>query len=331
MRPLAPALLLSVLLLSPGRPLRGDPAPIRVGVLFWHESPNDRAAFEGVREGFALARRDVTFDVFEAREDDRAARDALRRWNGDGTNLVYAMGTAAALRAREEARHAPVVFTAVTDPVGSGVVASANGSGGLICGTASGVAPQDALSVFRRAVPGLVTLGVVLNPANPVSRAEVEEWRRAGAAATPPVAFHVVERDGAALAAPGGVRSAVAAALARSDALWVPIDIDVYSRADQIAAAAAEARRPVLATAPAAARRGAAAVCVTVDFHALGRSSVVTAVRVLDGADPGTLPLTRPRSFRTLVNLSAARRAGYEIPLQVLAAADDFISDDGGR
>ncbi len=301
----------------------------RVGVLFWHDSPNDRLAFEGVREGFALGRLDPEYRVVEARGDDAAARAALRGFEEQGFDLVYAMGTGAALRAREEVRRVPVVFTAVTDPVGSGVVASPEGSGRNLCGNSNGVASPEVLAVFRRALPTLATLGVVYDAGNPVSRAEVAEMRRAGAAADPPLALAVLERRAADLERDGGVHAAVSEVAPRCDAIWIPIDIAVYTRSEEAAAAATDARRPVLATAPAAAR--SAAVCVTVDFRALGRSSVVLAARALRGEDPGKMPVGRMRSLRVILNLEAARRSGLEIPLALVAAADSFEPRAAGR
>jgi putative ABC transport system substrate-binding protein len=302
----------------------------RVGVLFWHDSPNDREAFEGVRDGFSLAGLDPVFEVVEARADDAAARAALRDFEARRVDLVYALGTGAALRARDEVRERPVVFAAVTDPVGSGVVPGAGGSGRNLCGVSSGVDPAGALAVFRRAVPGLRRLAVVHDPGNPVSSREVEVFRAAGAALEPPLEVASRAVPAAGLRAPDGVREACEEAVERADALWIPIDIEVYSRADQAAAAAAAARLPVLATAPAASRT-AAAVCVAPDYRALGRTSVVLAVRALRGADPGTMPVRAPRAFRTILNLEAARRTGYEPPLALLAACDQFAGVAGGR
>ncbi len=322
------ALLLSVLLAPP--PAAGGAGRPRIGVLFWHDSPNDGAAYEGVNEGFALAGVLPIFEVVRAAGDDAAARAALRDFEERGLDLVYALGTGAALRARAEVTRVPVVFTAVTDPVGSGVVASLAGSGRNLCGTASGVDPADTLRVFRTALPGLRALAVVYDPANPVSRGEVEGARRAASAMDPPMRLLERTAEAGALRAPGGVRAAAADALAGAGALWIPIDIEIYSRADQAAAAAAALGRPVLATAPAASRT-AAAVCVTVDFRAVGRSSVVPALRALRGEDPGAIPVSRPRSYRVVLNLEAARRSAFEIPLPLLAAADEFAGVAGGR
>jgi putative ABC transport system substrate-binding protein len=311
------------------RTVSGKERP-RIGVLFWHDSPNDREAFQGVQDGFALAGYEPIFEVREARGDDAEARRALGDFEARGVDLVYAMGTGAALLAKAEVRKAPVVFTAVTDPVGSGVVEGEAGSGRNLCGNAGGVDPARALAVFRDALPRLANLAVVFDPANPVSRREVEVMRAAGAALDPPVAL--VERPASAedLRRPGAVREACAAVLAKADALWIPIDIEVYSRAAQAGEAAAAARRPVFSTASAAART-AAAVCLTPDLRAVGRASVVAAARVLRGEDPGRIPLLRPRSSRVILNLEAAARTGFEMPLPLLASADEFAGVAGGR
>jgi len=322
------ALVLAAALPGTGPAAAGDRP--RVGVLFWHDSPNDRAAMDGVRDGFAIAGIDPVLEVVEARGDDGAARAALRDFESRGLDLVLALGTGAAIRARDEVRTRPVVFTAVTDAVGSGVVPWEEGSGRNLCGVASGVDPAGTLRVFRLAVPRLRRLAVVHDPANPVSRREVEVMRAAGAALDPPVEVAARPVPAEELRRPGGVRAAAAAALERADALWIPIDIEVYSRADQAAEAAAEWKVPVLATAPAASRT-AACVCVAPEFRTVGRAAVVLAVRALRGEDPGRLPLLRPRSVRVVVNLEAARRSGIELPLEMLASADEFAGVAGGR
>jgi len=324
------AVLLALVSLAAAAPAGGTAPRPRVGVLFWHDSPNDREAFAGVRDGFTLAGMEPIFEVVEARGDDDAARAALRDFDARRVDLVYAMGTGAALRAKEEVKGPPVVFTAVTDPVGSGVVQGRDGSGGRLCGNASGVPPRDVLAVFRRALPSLRRLAVVHDPANPVSRGEVEALRAAGAALDPAVELVVSAVPAEDLRKPGGVADAVASVLPRADALWIPIDIEVYSRADAAAATATRLGKPILATAPAASR-SAATACVAADFRAVGRASVVLARDALSGTDPGSIPLAASRSYRVIVNLEAARRSGFEVPLALLASADEFAGVAGGR
>lgn len=315
-------LLLALLLLTASPTAASAPEPARIGVLFWHSSPNDEVAFLGVKSGFALAGISVEFERVDAGEDADKARRALGDWRDREFDLVYAMGTSAALRARETLTKLPVVFTAVTNPVGSGVVPSWNGSGSNLCGNSNWIPTPEVLTVFRKAVPDLARLGVVLTRDNPVSIEEVAEAKR-----------YFKERPEKRLAlfeeyirGPDDLEEAVRKLLARgSQAIWIPIDYDVYRNIDRVEAITIPLGIPIVTSQASAVEDGAVAG-VAVDYHALGERSVILAEQVLRrGVDPGTLPVGRMHSFRVIVNLLAARKAKIEVPLALLATADEIL------
>jgi ABC-type uncharacterized transport system substrate-binding protein len=47
--------------------------------------------------------------------------------------------------------------------------------------------------------------------------------------------------------------------------------------------------------------------------------------RILQGANPGDLPVQAPTRFRLVINLKAAERLGLKVPVSVLVAADEVI------
>ena len=326
--------LLLVFLVIAGAEAREEGKPHRVGVLFWHDSANDPVAFEGVKAGFALAGLPVEFEVVNVRENEARARKRLLDWEKRGFDLVYALGTSAAIRARNHLERIPVVFTAVTNPVLKGLAPSWDGCGGNLCGNSNWIPRKDLLAVFKAAVPDLFRLGVVLNPENPVPMEEVAEVKKFFAA-EPEHAIRLLEvglRDPKELEDPDAkLREAVTRAIELgAQALWVPIDPDVYRRLDVVASVTAPLGIPIVSS-QASAVKSHAVVAVAVDYHLLGQRSVILAEKVLrQGADPGKLPIGRMRSFDVKVNLAAARRARFEIPLPLLATADEIL-DEGGE
>lgn len=328
-----PRFLLAALLLA----LAAAPAPaadeastFRVGVLFWHDSENDQRAYEGVRDGFRIAGMGFAPEVVNVREDVERGREVLRRWEAEGYDLVYAMGTESALLAKEATKTIPVVFTAVTNPVASVVVDSWDGSGTNLCGNSNWIAPGDLFRVFQETVPGLSRLGIVLGRNNKVSMEELGAAKRYFDRHDE-LAIRLLEEG---VSGPGEIEAAVHKVLERgAQALWIPIDIDVVRNLDRIAAITMPLGIPLLASQGSAVETDAI-VSVAVDYRALGRSSVVYAKEVLvadeDGkrASPGELPIGRMRSYDVAVNLGAARRTGYEIPLTLLAVVDEIRDPD---
>lgn len=298
----------------------------RLGVFFWHDSPNDIATWTGIRAGLTAAGLPAEF--VERRADSDAARavTCLSELRDARCELVFAMGTQSALLAKERLRDVPVVFAAVSNAVASGVVADWRGSGTNVCGASNWIDPANVLEVFRLAVPHLDHLGVLRSKASGVvSAAEVATMRdhltRPG---TRPLELREALASDAA-DVPRAVRELVAAGV---DAIWIPIDLTIYRDIGAVRNALGDARVPLLSTAATGVRDGAVAG-TTVDYELHGRRAAAIALDVLvRGRDPGSLPVDRMRSSLVLVNLAAARQNRVELPLSLLVLADELLDPE---
>ena len=85
------------------------------------------------------------------------------------------VGTPATLAVKQATSHVPIVFVAVSDPVGTGLVAGLGRPGGNVTGLAnqqSDLAGKR-LQLLQEVVPGLRRLAILLNVDNPASLLEI--------------------------------------------------------------------------------------------------------------------------------------------------------------
>ncbi len=308
----------------------------RLGVFAWHDSPNDQATFAGIRTGLVQAGLQVEFVERNAGGDALLAERLLTELRSMKCDLVFALGTQAALLAKEQLRDVPVVFAAVNNPVAAELVPTWSGTQGNLCGASNWIAPESVLAVFRLAVPELRRLGMLRSEKDSlVSRAELATMRAylAKEGAPPIEVFDAVVPH------VDLVEPAVRELLLRDvDAIWIPIDHSVYKNLDLVQRALAGRHVPLVTTA-AAALRGTAANAAIVgavpDYPLHGRRAAALALSLLrDGKQPHELPVDRMSGCLIVANLAASRRQDFALPLSLLALADEIIEPepaDGGR
>lgn len=300
----------------------------RIGVLVWHRSPNDLRALEGIRAALDLAGRPHELLVEEADSQEERAVAILGGFRERGVELVVAMGTEAALLCKEHERTLPVVFTAVTNPVESGIVPSWEGSGTNVAGNSNWVPPETVIALFRRAVPGLRRLGVLRSSeTGVVSAAELRAMRRHLTQLRP--GETPIEIDEVVVDSVDGLEAAVdRLAGDECQAIWIPIDFLVYENMDRVTRAAAARRMPLVSSSLRGANSGAVAG-VLVDYEMLGERAALIALDILErGRNPGSIPVGTMQGYQVVVNLAAARRLGYDLPLPLLALADRLVDED---
>jgi putative ABC transport system substrate-binding protein len=235
--------------------------------------------------------------------------------------IVCFQGTVTAEAAKAATSTIPILFQIGTDPVAIGLVASLNRPGGNLTGaTDFSIELQSKhLELLHDLVPGLTTLGILINPENPTpTNARLRLLESAapafGLRIYPVPASHESEFDSA----------FEMLARAGAGALLVTNDPFHVSRRERIAALAARTRIPTLYSPIEFAQAGG--------LMSYGGDSAATFVvlgdyagRILKGEKPADLPVVQPTKFQFVINLKAAKALDLAIPPTFLAIADEVI------
>ncbi len=236
------------------------------------------------------------------------------------TVIAATGGPITALAAKAATDTIPIVFTAVSDPVKYGLVASFNRPGGNVTGSAGLTTELDAkrLEVLREVVPNANIIGALFNPNRPGVDAQIRDL--VAAARTAGIQLAVMR---------AGTHAELETAFAEFErqpvqALVVTADPFFNSVRDKLVELLARSRVP--------------AIYQWREFTAVGGlvsygPSILDAyhqgglyiARILKGERPADLPVVQPAKFELVINLKTAKALGLTVPPSLLARADEVI------
>jgi putative tryptophan/tyrosine transport system substrate-binding protein len=234
-------------------------------------------------------------------------------------DVILATGAEAAASLLQVSRTVPIVFVLVPDPVGRGFVDSLARPGGNVTGFTAFEYGMSAkwLELLKEIAPSIKRVAVLRDAAVP----EIGQFAIIQAAA-PSLGVDVSPIS----ARDTGEIERVITAFARSPngGLIVPGSALAAVHRDRIAALAAQNKLPAvyfnrfLVTAGGLISYGP-------DFLDQYRRAAGYVDRILKGEKPADLPVQAPTKYELVINLKTAKALGIEVPLPLLARADEAI------
>jgi putative ABC transport system substrate-binding protein len=214
----------------------------------------------------------------------------------------------------------PIVFVIVIDPVGAGFVASLARPGGNATGFTMfeyGLSGKW-LELLKQVAPGVVRAAVLRDPAVASGIGQFAAIQ----AVAPSLGVELSPID--ARDAPEIERAVAAFARSGNGGLIVTQSAVTNRHRDLIATLAVGHRLPAVT----GTRQHAAAGCLIsygpdqIDQY---RRAAGYVDRILKGEKPADLPVQAPTKLELVINLKTARTLGLELPLTLLARADEVI------
>jgi ABC-type uncharacterized transport system substrate-binding protein len=234
-------------------------------------------------------------------------------------DIIVTGGTPAAMAAKQAAPLVPIVFAAVGDPVGSGLVTTLARPGGNVTGLSSLAVdlPGKRLDLLREAIANLSRLAIMGNVGNPLIVSELGELQAAGRTLGLQVETLEIRRS-------QDIAPALEAIKGRADALYVGQDLLTRANRLRINTLALAARLPVM-HASREQIEAAGLMSYGPNFLDLYRRASDYVDKILRGAKPGDLPVELPTKLELVINLITAQALDLRVPPSLLARADEVI------
>jgi len=234
-------------------------------------------------------------------------------------DVIVTVTTPATLAAKQATAVIPIVFAVVSDPVGTGLVASLARPGGNITGLvnqASDIAGKR-LDLLREVVPDLRRLAIMAHVDNPASVLEMGEAQEAARKLGLEVTTSEIRRA-------EDIASAFEALKGLADALYLCPDLLMLTNRTRINILAVGARLPTIHTLREGVEAGGL-MSYGANFPDLLRRAADFVDKILRGTKPADLPVEQPTKFDLVINITTAKALGLEIPPMLLARADEVI------
>jgi putative tryptophan/tyrosine transport system substrate-binding protein len=275
---------------------------------------------DGLRDLGYMEGRDIVFEVRWAEgKHDRLAGLAAELV-GLKVDVIHAFTTSPALAVRSATATIPIVFSAVGDPVGTGLVASLARPGGNATGLSAMATELSGkrLEILREIVPSISSVAMLWNDTNPSMVLRANETLDAAAKlgiTVQSIGVHDLV----------GFETAFKA-ISDGGAAALLILADPFTRAHrkQIVDFAALRALPAIYEIREFVDTGGL-ICYGPSLLAMHRNVAGYLDKIFKGAKPSDLPVQQPTKFDLVVNMKVAKVLGLTIPQSVLIRADEVI------
>jgi len=272
---------------------------IKIGVNQYVAHPILDAVYEGFQEKISDESH-ITIVFKNSNADAMTCRQINQQFVNSGVDIIVALGTPAAQSAVNISKgNIPVVFGAITDPVGAKLADSLDKPGGNKTGTTNRWPFEEQVLLIKKILPDTKKVGVIINPGeeNCVSGMKVirEVVKEQG-----------IELIEVPITNSGEIKTAVDRLInSNVEAILISPSNAVFSALDTVINIAIQKKIPVFGGDETAVQKGSVA---TYGFSNkdVGVATAQVVLKVLSGEKAGDIPVTKPLEVKLYTNKQVA-------------------------
>jgi putative tryptophan/tyrosine transport system substrate-binding protein len=234
--------------------------------------------------------------------------------------ILAAGGSPSALAAKNATSKIPIVFSAVDDPIGVGLVESLSRPGGNVTGMSvfASTLVAKRLELLHELVPSAKIIAYLTNPSIKSTRLEVQSAQEAAKALGVDLQVLSASNDQEIEAAFAGL------AQLKAGAIVIAGEPFLDSRRATVVALAAKHVIPTSYGWRENVEMGGLLSYGSVLKDSY-RNAGIYCGRILKGEKPADLPVMQPTKFELAINLKTAKALGLTVPPAILTGADEVI------
>jgi|SRR5680860_169622 len=289
----------------------------KIGILQIVEHPSLNTIRESlIKELAAKGYKDgenISIDYQNAQGDQTNLKTIAQKFVSNKYDLIVAIATPSAQAVVSETKDIPIVFSACTDPLGSGLVTNMAQPNGNVTGTSDAVSAEKIMDLAKRITPNIIKIGALYNASETNSVSVINNLKDYAKKNNMTVVEGTVTNS-------SDVQQTVASLVSKVDAIFSPIDNTVASAMPVVAQVANEAKIPVYVGADSMVKDGGLAT-YGINYAVLGTETADMVVEILQGKKAGDLPVKTMKDMNIYLNKDTSKAIGINFPDDVLKEA----------
>ena len=298
-----------------------DGLTIGISKIVAHEALD--AVERGVIDKLNESGRKLSFNQQNAAGDVNAAAQIASLFKNEKVAAAVGIATPAAVALANNIGTIPIVFSAVTDPVGAKLVDSLDRGKGNVTGVSDAIDVPTHIRMFKE-IANLKTLGYLYTSSEDNSVSSLADVRKAAGAQ----GISLIEQ---AITNSSELRQAAQSIIGRVDGVYITNDNTIYAALPALIEVCATAKKPLFSVDVTSCRGGGALIAYGFDYYKIGLATGELVLQILDGKAPAEIPtrfLTEKQDTDLLIDLDAAAACGITVPQAYLDQAN-LIFENG--
>ncbi len=282
----------------------------KIGVVQLVEHAALDASYQGFVDGLAEAGyevgKNITIDFNNAQGEQANANTIASKLVNDKNDLILAIATPAAQAVANATTEIPILITAVTDPADAKLVASNEAPGGNVTGTSDLTPVAAQIELITKVIPNAKKIGLLYNS----SEANSEFQANIARAAAKDLGLETVNYT---VSNSNEIQQVVESMIGKVDAIYAPTDNMIAAGMTTVGMVANDNNMPVFPGEGGMVDAGGL-MTYGLSYYELGKQTGAMAARVLEGADPATMPIEYLKTFDLHINEDTVAKLGITIP-----------------
>ncbi len=277
----------------------------------------EHAALDASYKGFVDALKEAGYedgknlviDYQVAQGDTANANTIATKLVNDNNDLILAIATPSGQAVANATKDIPILVTAVTDPQGSGLVASNEAPGGNVSGTSDLTPIKEQMDLLVKLLPTAKKVAILYSSSESNSKIQAQMARDAATALG-------LETVDATISNTNEIQQVVESLVGKVDAIYAPTDNVIASAMPTVSQVANTNNIPVICGESGMVEAGGLAT-YGIDYYQLGLLTGKQAVKILEGtATTADMPIEylSEDQCELTINKDVAAQLGIEIP-----------------